>query len=80
VVGTAAGEALAVSRKGSNPDHDERSAIRIGSAKLAAVLRYLNTYRDHSTGRRGVSEGERASLAHIKALVDELYMKYTENA
>jgi ParB-like chromosome segregation protein Spo0J len=69
-------EALAVSRKGESLDHDERSANRIGSAKLAAVLRYLNTYRDHSTGRRAVSEGERASLAHIKTLVDGLYERY----
>ena len=69
-------EALAVPRKGGSLDQDERSAIRIGSAKLAAVLRYLNTYRDHSTGRRAVSEGERASLAHIKMLVDELHEKY----
>ena len=69
-------EALAVSHKSGSLDHDERSAVRIGSAKLAAVLRYLNTYRDHSTGRRAVSEGERASLAHIKTLVDELCEKY----
>ncbi|MGA7730767.1 MAG: ParB/RepB/Spo0J family partition protein [Chloroflexia bacterium] len=69
-------EAWAVPRKGGSLDQDERSAIRIGSAKLAAVLRYLNTYRDHSTGRRAVSEGERASLAHIKMLVDELHEQY----
>ena len=73
---TTPGEALAVARKGVGLDHDERSAIRMGSAKLAAVLRYLNTYRNHSTRRRAVSEGERASLAHIKGLVDELHERY----
>lgn len=72
----ASDETLAVSRKGGALDQDERSAIRIGSAKLAAVLRYLNTYRDHSTGRRAVSESERASLAHIKSLVDDLNERY----
>jgi ParB family chromosome partitioning protein len=69
-------EALVAPRKGGGIDHDERSAIRMGSAKLAAVLRYINTYRDYSTGRRVVSEGERASLAHIKSLVDELHERY----
>jgi ParB/RepB/Spo0J family partition protein len=60
--------------------HDERSATRIGSAKLAAVLRYLNTYRDQSSGRQTVSEQERASLANIKALADELYERYVSEA
>lgn len=70
------GEALVAPKKGGSTDQDERSAIRMGNAKLAAVLRYINTYRDYSTGRRVVSEGERASLAHIKALVDELNERY----
>jgi hypothetical protein len=70
---TGPSEGKAASRPNS---HDERSVTRIGSAKLAAVLRYLNTYRDQSDGRRAVSEQERASLANIKALVDELHERY----
>jgi ParB/RepB/Spo0J family partition protein len=67
----------AAAQAASRPNsHDERSVTRIGSAKLAAVLRYLNTYRDQSDGRRAVSEQERASLANIKALVDELHERY----
>ena len=60
--------------------HDERNVTRIGSAKLAAVLRYLNTYRDQSGGRQTLSEQERASLANIKALVDELHERYVSEA
>lgn len=70
---TGSGAAL---RSSESMDQDERSAIRMGNAKLAAALRYINTYRDYSTGRRTISEGERASLAHIKALVDELNERY----
>jgi ParB/RepB/Spo0J family partition protein len=72
------GKAEALAAQTARTAQDERSAIRVGSAKLAAVLRYLNTYRDHSTGRRAVSEGERASLAAIKALADELYERHVD--
>jgi hypothetical protein len=54
------------------------SAIRIGNAKLAAVLRYLNTYRDAASGRQSVSEQEQASLANIKAIADELYARFAK--
>jgi ParB-like chromosome segregation protein Spo0J len=57
--------------------HDDRNANRIGNAKLAAVLRYLNTYRDATSGRQSVSEQEQASLANIKAIVDDLYGQFT---
>jgi len=56
--------------------HDDRNANRIGNAKLAAVLRYLNTYRDATSGRQSVSEQEQASLANIKAIVDDLYGRF----
>jgi ParB/RepB/Spo0J family partition protein len=58
--------------------HEDRSAIRIGNAKLAAVLRYLNTYRDVAFGRQSVSEQEQASLANIKAIADELYGRFAK--
>ena len=56
--------------------HEDRSATRIGNAKLAAVLRYLNTYRDGSALRQSVSEQEQASLANIKAIVDDLWERF----
>jgi ParB family chromosome partitioning protein len=56
--------------------HDDRNVNRIGNAKLAAVLRYLNTYRDTSSGRQSVSEQEVASLANIKAIADDLYERF----
>jgi ParB family chromosome partitioning protein len=58
--------------------HDDRNATRIGNAKLAAVLRYLNTYRDATSGRQSVSEQEQASLANIKAIVDDLYGRFAK--
>lgn len=74
---TGKAEALAASHaKTAHSNIDERSALRIGNAKLAAVLRYLHTYREHSTGRRSISEQEQASLANIKALVDELCERF----
>ncbi len=59
-----------------NPQSAIPGAIRIGNAKLAAVLRYLNTYRDAASGRQSVSEQEQASLANIKAIADELYARF----
>jgi ParB family chromosome partitioning protein len=58
--------------------HEDRSVIRIGNAKLAAVLRYLNTYRDAASGRQSISEQEQASLANIKAIADELYVRFAK--
>ena len=57
-------------------NQNNRNAVRIGNAKLAAVLRYLNTYRDGSALRQSVSEQEQASLANIKAIVDELFARF----
>lgn len=56
--------------------HSTRSAARIGSAKLAAVVRYLNTYKEQTQDRPGISAHEKASLAKIKSLVDEMYANY----
>jgi ParB/RepB/Spo0J family partition protein len=71
-------EALAAPHARAGHDHKDRSAVRIGNAKLAAVLRYLNTYRDGFALRQSVSEQEQASLANIKAVVDELYARFAK--
>lgn len=64
-------------RKGtSRAVSEERQMVRIGNAKLASVLRYLNTYSDSAANRMSVSEQERASLARIKTVVDELYNRF----
>jgi ParB/RepB/Spo0J family partition protein len=55
---------------------DERARIRIGSAKLAAVYRYLTAYRQQTEAREGISRQERATLGNIKQLVDGLYERY----
>lgn len=68
-------EALAASHV-TKAGHEDRHASRIGNAKLAAVLRYLNTYRDAASGRQSVSEQEQASLAAIKAVVNDLYGRF----
>ena len=63
----------------SNPGDIEdpgRRAARIGSAKLAAVARYLNTYREQADKRGSVSAQERAALSGIKGLIDELHKTY----
>jgi hypothetical protein len=57
-------------------DSNERKEARIGNAKLAAVLRYLNTYKEQSASRQTISEQERASLALIKATVEQLYDRF----
>lgn len=51
---------------------EERGKIRVGSAKLAAVLRYLSAYKEQAVSRERISDGERTTLAQIKALADEL--------
>lgn len=51
---------------------EERGKARIGSAKLATILRYLTTYKEQSAGRERISEQERATLAQIRALVEEV--------
>jgi hypothetical protein len=56
--------------------HSTRSTARIGSAKLAAVVRYLKTYREQAQDRPGISAHEKASLAKIKSMVDEMYADY----
>jgi ParB/RepB/Spo0J family partition protein len=80
--GNSKAEALAAPHaRAGHDDRDrdrDRSAIRIGNAKLAAVLRYLNTYRDGSALRQSVSEQEQASLANIKAVVDELCDRFAK--
>jgi ParB/RepB/Spo0J family partition protein len=76
--GTGKAEEALVASHAARAGHDDRdrNASRIGNAKLAAVLRYLNTYRDGSTLRQSVSEQEQASLANIKSLVDELWERF----
>ena len=64
--------AQAAAKAGSS----ERKEARIGNAKLAAVLRYLNTYKEQSASRQTISEQERASLALIKATVEQLYDRF----
>jgi ParB family chromosome partitioning protein len=49
---------------------------RIGSAKLAAVLRYLNTYRAQAASRQALSSQEHVALARIKELVEELQARF----
>jgi ParB/RepB/Spo0J family partition protein len=49
---------------------------RIGSAKLAAVLRYLNTYRLQAARRQGISSQERAALGQIKRVVEDLRARF----
>lgn len=55
---------------------EERGKIRIGSAKLAATLRYLTTYKEQAAGRERISETERATLAQIRTLVEEVCEKF----
>jgi ParB family chromosome partitioning protein len=55
---------------------EERGRIRIGSAKLAAALRYLTTYKEQSEGRERISEQERDTLAQIRMLVEEVCDKF----
>jgi ParB family chromosome partitioning protein len=55
---------------------EERGRIRIGSAKLAAALRYLTTYKEQSEGRERISEQERATLTQIRTLVEEVCEKF----
>ncbi|MEO8289172.1 MAG: ParB/RepB/Spo0J family partition protein [Chloroflexota bacterium] len=74
--GNGEGKAGALAAHHAKAGSEDRSAIRIGNAKLAAVLRYLNTYRDGSLGRQAISEQEQASLANIKLLVDELNTRF----
>jgi ParB family chromosome partitioning protein len=74
--GNGKAEALAAPHARAGHDDRDRSASRIGNAKLAAVLRYLNTYRDGSALRQSVSEQEQTSLANIKALVDDLWERF----
>jgi ParB-like chromosome segregation protein Spo0J len=74
--GNGEGKAGALAAHHAKAGSEDRSAIRIGNAKLAAVLRYLNTYRDGSLGRQAISEQEQASIANIKFLVDELYTRF----
>lgn len=64
--------AQASTKAGSN----ERKEARIGNARLAAVLRYLNTYKEQSASRQTISEQERASLSLIKATVEQLYDRF----
>jgi ParB-like chromosome segregation protein Spo0J len=73
--GKGTAEALAAPHARTGHDND-RNATRIGNAKLAAVLRYLNTYREGSALRQSVSEQEQASLANIKAIVDDLWARF----
>jgi ParB family chromosome partitioning protein len=54
----------------------ERARVRIGNAKLAAVVRYLTTYREQAGEREAISKQERARIAEIKAIVGELSKKY----
>ena len=49
---------------------------RIGSAKLAAVLRYLNTYRVQAAGRQAISSQEQAALDLIKEIVQDLRARF----
>jgi ParB family chromosome partitioning protein len=70
-------QALAAQAAGQGDQEDEeRNRARIGRAKLAAVLRYLNTYREQAAPRNAISDRERASLAQIRALVEELWARY----
>jgi ParB family chromosome partitioning protein len=55
---------------------EERSSIRVGSAKLAAAYRYLSTYRQQAETRESLSRQERATLGNIKLLVDALYEQF----
>jgi ParB/RepB/Spo0J family partition protein len=49
---------------------------RIGSAKLAAVLRYLRSYHVQAAYRQMISPQERTALAQIMALVEELHDRF----
>ena len=82
-----AGDAGAAGRGSEKPEppladvkHTPRSAARIGTAKLAAVARYLTTYKEQAQSRTGISQHEKASLAKIKSLVDDLYLDYVEGS
>jgi ParB family chromosome partitioning protein len=63
---------------GSRPPGDRvlSPETRIGSAKLAAVLRYLQTYYAQAAYRQMISSQERAALARIKELVEDLYERF----
>ncbi len=51
---------------------EERGKARIGSAKLSTILRYMTSYKEQSADRERISEQERATLAQIRALVEEV--------
>jgi ParB family chromosome partitioning protein len=58
-------------------DAEERTRIRVGSAKLAAAYRYLSTYRQQADARESISRQERATLDNIKLLVDSLLERFS---
>ncbi|MFL5732568.1 MAG: ParB/RepB/Spo0J family partition protein [Chloroflexia bacterium] len=51
---------------------------RIGTAKLAAVLRYLNTYKSQAASRQVISSQERAAIGLIKEIIEDLQGRFPE--